>query len=90
MGRITNRHRAKEFLAFLRQIDQAVEPELDVHLILDNSSTHKTKQVQSWLAQRPRYHLHFTPTSASWLNVSGATQKRPVRATSKPAIFRSH
>ncbi len=68
MGRITNRHRAKEFLAFLRQIDQAVEPELDVHLILDNSSTHKTKQVQSWLAQRPRYHLHFTPTSASWLN----------------------
>ena len=68
MGRVTNRHRAKEFLAFLRQIDQAVEPELDVHLILDNSSTHKTKQVQSWLAQRPRYHLHFTPTSASWLN----------------------
>ena len=62
MGRITNRHRAKEFLAFLRQTDQAVEPELDVHLILDNSSTHKTKQVQSWLAQRPRYHLHFTPT----------------------------
>ena len=68
MGRITNRHRAKEFLAFLRQIDQAVEPELDVHLILDNSSTHTTTQVQSWLAQRPRYHLHFTPTSASWLN----------------------
>ncbi len=68
MGRITNRHRAKEFLAFLRQIDQAVEPELDVHLILDNSSTHTTKQVQSWLAQRPRYHLHFTPTSASWRN----------------------
>lgn len=68
MGRITNRHRAKEFLAFLRQIDQTVDPGLDVHLILDNSSTHKTEKIQSWLARRPRFHLHFTPTSASWLN----------------------
>ena len=50
MGRITKRHRAQEFLAFLRQIDQAVDPDLDIHLILDNSSTHKTEKVRSWLA----------------------------------------
>ncbi len=68
MGRLTRRHRAKEFLAFLRQIDRAVPAELDVHLILDNSSTHKTKAVQRWLAAHPRFHTHFTPTSASWLN----------------------
>lgn len=68
MGRVTRRHRAKEFLAFLRQIDKAVPDELDVHLILDNSSTHKTKAVQRWLTARPRFHTHFTPTSASWLN----------------------
>jgi len=68
MGRVTRRHRAKEFLAFLRQIDKAVPNELEVHLILDNSSTHKTKAVQRWLTARPRFHTHFTPTSASWLN----------------------
>jgi transposase len=68
MGRVTHRHRAKEFLAFLRQIDRAVADALDVHLILDNSSTHKTKAVQHWLAAHPRFHIHFTPTSASWLN----------------------
>ncbi len=68
IGRITKRHRAKEFLAFLRQIDQAVDSELDVHVILDNSSSHKTDQIQRWLARRPRFRLHFTPTSASWLN----------------------
>lgn len=68
MGRITRRHRAKEFLDFLRQIDQTIDSDLDVHLILDNSSTHKTEKIQRWLARRPRFHLHFTPTSASWLN----------------------
>lgn len=67
MGRVTRRHRAKEFLAFLRQIDDAV-PDLDLHLILDNSSTHSTPQVKAFLEKRPRFKLHFTPTSASWLN----------------------
>ena len=56
------------FLAFLRQIEQAVHPDLDVHLILDNSSTHKTQKIRNWFLRRPRFHLHFTPTSASWLN----------------------
>lgn len=68
IGRVTRRHRAREFLAFLRQIDQSTPAELDLHLILDNSSTHKTQEVTEWLERRPRFHLHFTPTSASWLN----------------------
>jgi transposase len=68
IGRVTKRHRAKEFLDFLRQIDRSVPNELDLHVILDNSSTHKTAEVNRWLAQHPRFILHFTPTSASWLN----------------------
>jgi transposase len=63
------RHRSVEFRKFLDRIDEAVPPELDVHLILDNYQTHKTPLIRNWLAKRPRYHLHFTPTSASWLNL---------------------
>ena len=62
------RHRHQEFLAFLRHIDANVPPELDVHLIVDNYCTHKHAKVRAWLAKRPRYQLHFTPTYASWLN----------------------
>ena len=68
MGRITQRHRAKEFLDFLRQIDNNTPAELDLHVILDNSSTHKTAAIKAWLEKHPRFKLHFTPTSASWLN----------------------
>ena len=68
MGRVTRRHRAKEFLAFLRQIDRSTPGELDLHLIVDNSSTHKTPKVREWLEEHPRFTLHFTPTSASWRN----------------------
>lgn len=68
IGRTTKRHRAKEFLDFLRQIDRSTAKDLDLHLILDNSSTHKTPDVQKWLSAHPRFILHFTPTSASWLN----------------------
>jgi len=67
-GRITKRHRAKEFLDFLKQINRSTESLLELHIILDNSSTHKTVEVQSWLDNHPRFHLHFTPTSSSWLN----------------------
>ena len=63
------RHRAREFRRFLDRIDAAVPPDLDIHLILDNYGTHKTQLIRRWLAKRPRYHLHFTPTSASWLNL---------------------
>jgi transposase len=65
IGRITQRHRAKEFLDFLRQIDREALSEQDLHLILDNSSTHKTPGVKAWLEKHPRFNLHFTPTSAS-------------------------
>ena len=62
------RYRHQEFLAFLRYLDQNVPEDLDVHVILDNYSTHKHAAVKRWLAAHPRYHLHFTPTYASWLN----------------------
>ena len=68
IGRITQRHRAKEFLAFLQQINRSTPAELDLHVILDNSSTHKTPVIKQWLEKHPRFKLHFTPTSASWLN----------------------
>ena len=69
MGACHRRHRSVEFRKFLDQIDAAVPLDLDVHLVLDNYATHKTPIIQRWLAKRPRYHLHFTPTSASWLNL---------------------
>jgi transposase len=69
IGSLHARHRTIEFKKFLRQIDAAVPAELDVHLILDNYTTHKTKVVQRWLLAHPRFHLHFTPTGASWLNL---------------------
>src|SRR3712207_5424275 len=69
IGRCRPRHRAQEFRAFLDLVDRSVPPDLDVHLVLDNLRTHKTGIVRDWLAKRPRYHLHFTPTSASWLNL---------------------
>jgi transposase len=68
IGRVTERHRAQEFLAFLEQIDRAVPRRQALHLILDNSSTHSTPEVLAFLAAHPRFQLHFTPTSASWLN----------------------
>jgi len=62
------RHRHQEFLAFLRRLDQCIPAELDVHLIVDNYATHKHSKVRIWLAQRPRYQIHYTPTYSSWLN----------------------
>lgn len=63
------RHRHQEFLRFLKLIDAAVPKDLDLHLVLDNYATHKTPQVKAWLIKHPRFHLHFTPTSGSWLNL---------------------
>ncbi len=62
------RHRHQEYLSFLRHIEQSVPENLDVHLIVDNYATHKHPKVRAWLARRPRFHVHFTPTYASWLN----------------------
>ncbi len=67
-GQCRKRHRHEEFLAFLRLIDREVPAELDIHLVLDNYATHKHAKVRQWLAARPRFHLHFTPTYSSWLN----------------------
>jgi transposase len=69
IGELHRRHRSKEFLAFLRTIENNVPAELDVHLIMDNYGTHKTPTVKGWLARHPRFHVHFTPTSGSWLNL---------------------
>jgi transposase len=69
IGSLHRRHRAVEFRKFLDRIEDSVPAELDVHLILDNYSTHKTATVKRWLAKRPRFHLHFTPTYASWINL---------------------
>ena len=63
------RHRHKEWLRFLRLIDDATPPEKQIHLIADNYATHKHPRVQRWLARHPRFHIHFTPTSSSWLNM---------------------
>jgi len=69
IGDCHRQHRSVEFRKFLDTIDAAVPAGLDVHLILDNYGTHKTAMIKRWLAKRPRYHVHFTPTSASWLNL---------------------
>jgi len=69
IGDCMPRHRHQEFIRFLEQIDRAAPRELDLHLIVDNYGTHKHEQVASWLGRHPRFHLHFTPTSSSWLNL---------------------
>ncbi len=86
IGECLPRHRHGEFLKFLRIIDREVPKGLQIHLILDNYATHKHENVQKWLAKHPRFHLHFTPTSSSWLNLverwfRALTDKRIRRGT---------
>jgi len=69
IGACMKRHRHQEWLKFLRQIDKQTPPDLDLHLIVDNYSTHKNPQVKTWLSKHPRFHIHFIPTSSSWLNL---------------------
>jgi transposase len=68
IGQCMKRHRHQEWLKFLRMIDRNTPQRLDVHLIADNYATHKHPKVKTWLKRHPRFHMHFTPTSASWLN----------------------
>ncbi len=63
------RHRHQEFIHFLNQIEENLPAGLDVHLVMDNYGTHKVTRVRNWFARHPRYHVHFTPTSGSWLNL---------------------
>jgi transposase len=69
IGQTHRRHRSEEFRKFLDTIEKNVPEDLDVHLVMDNYATHKTDTIQRWLLKRPRFHVHFTPTSASWLNL---------------------
>jgi transposase len=68
IGQCMSRHRHQEFIRFLDRINRETPPDLDLHLIVDNYATHKHANVRAWLAQHPRFHFHFTPTSGSWLN----------------------
>ena len=69
IARCKQRHRARDFVDFLHELDEHVEGDLEIHVVLDNLSTHKAKVVHSWMLRNPRFHLHFTPTYASWLNL---------------------
>ena len=69
IGQLHRRHRAREFKKFLEEINAATPPQLDLHVILDNSSTHKTPEIKRWLLKHPRFCFHFTPTSSSWINL---------------------
>ena len=70
IGRCHRRHRSEEFLRFMREVDKSIPEEegVEIHVVMDNLATHKTDRVKRWFAKRPRYHIHFTPTGASWLN----------------------
>ncbi|MHB8512743.1 MAG: IS630 family transposase [Actinomycetota bacterium] len=86
IGRCYPHHSHEEFIAFLRVIDRQTSKRFDLHLIVDNAGTHKTSEVKAWLAKHPRFHLHFTPTSSSWLNLverwfAQITNKRIRRGT---------
>jgi transposase len=89
IGECLPRHRAKEFIAFLKRIDRFVKKGLAVHLILDNYSTHKTAEVREWLAKHPRFKLHFTPTSSSWLNLVERLFAEITRQRIRRGIFKS-
>ena len=83
------RHRHREYLDFLREIDNNVPPELQVHVIVDNYATHKHPRVKRWLAARPRFHVHFTPTYASWLNQVEMWFHRITQQAIRRGTFRS-
>jgi transposase len=83
------RHRHQEWIKFLKQIDASTPPELDLHLIIDNYATHKHPKVLKWLKKHPRFHLHFTPTSSSWLNVIERWFRDITQDRIRNGVFRS-
>lgn len=89
LSQCRRRHRHQEFLAFLRHIEASVPNDLDVHLIVDNYATHKHPKVRTWLASRPRYHVHYTPTYASWLNQVELWFRRISQQAIRRGSFRS-
>ena len=89
IGECMPRHRAKEFLRFLRKINKLVATRLDVHVVCDNYRTHKTKEVEAWLKRHKRFKLHFTPTSSSWLNLVERLFAEITRQRIRRGVFRS-
>jgi len=89
IGQTQQRHHSEEFRRILDTIQANVPTELDVHLILDNYGTHKTALIRNWLAKRPRFHLHFTPTSASWLNLVERWFAEPTEKQLRREVHRS-
>jgi len=89
IGRCRRHHRHQEYLDFLRQIEENVPAKLDVHIIVDNYATHKHPRVKRWLAARPRFHVHFTPTYASWLNQVEIWFNRITQQAIRRGTFRS-
>jgi transposase len=89
IGSCYPRHRHQEFLKFLRQIDRQTPGELELHLILDNYRTHSHANVDLWLENHPRFHLHFTPTSTSWLNLIERWFAELTRKKIRRGVFRS-
>src|ERR1700693_2159930 len=89
IGECQPRHRAKEFIRFLKRIDRCVQKHLDIHLVDDNYGTHKTPEVKAWLAKHRRFKLHFTPTSASWLNLVERFFAQITTKRIRRGIFRS-
>lgn len=89
IGSCYPRHRNREFLKFLRKIDREVPQTLDIHMILDNYGTHNHPNVKSWLSKHPRFHLHFTPTSSSWLNLVERWFGEITRRRIRRGVFKS-
>ena len=89
IGKCYKRHRHSEFLRFLREIDRQTPPDLDIHLIVDNYSTHKHERVKKWLVRNPRFHIHFIPTSSSWLNLVERFLREITDRRIRRGVFRS-
>ena len=89
IGQCQSRHRHGEWLKFLRLLDERTPAERDLHLILDNYATHKHPRVKAWLKKHPRFHLHFTPTSASWLNMVERFFRELTTKRLRRGVFRS-
>lgn len=89
IGHIANRHRHQEFLEFLIKLDKQTPAKLDLHLVLDNYGTHSHKVVRTWLEDHPRFHLHFTPTSGSWMNMVESWFSILTRRRLKRGVFKS-
>src|SRR5699024_11565113 len=87
-GAVKSLHRRQEFLSFLRQIDRTY-PGQELHLVMDNYATHKTTEVRQWLDEHPRFYVHFTPTSGSWLNLVGVWIGLMDRHAMKRGVFTS-